>query len=307
MSLLPSLALGVVTSLAIGVFAYWRGSLTRSGVLGAVITGAAIFGFGGLLPGLLLIAFFVSSSLLSHYKAHVKEKFSEKFQKGSRRDLGQALANGGWAALLAVALGLAKLDDGGTRAEALLFAALVGALAAVTADTWATEIGVLSKSLPRLITTGRTVPTGTSGGVTRLGILAACAGGLFIGVAALLSMVLIGSVFFVYGRRSGVWDDITVLHLRETVSQAVSFGMGYAMVAALAGVAGALFDSVLGATVQGIYFCEYDETQTEKKIHSCGRQTRLVRGWEWLDNDGVNFAAAVFGSLVAAALANFIL
>ncbi len=307
MSLLSSLAPGFLLSLAIGVFAYWRGALTRGGALGAVITGTAIFGFGGIVPALLLIAFFISSTLLSHYKARAKEKFSEKFQKSSRRDLGQALANGGWAALLAVALGLARVNEWGAQTGILLYAAFIGAIATVTADTWATEIGVLSKALPRLITTGRTVPTGTSGGVTALGVGAAFAGGLFIGAVTLLSMVLVAAIAFAYSHLIEQWTEFTFMHLREVSAEATSFGITLFALAGVSGLAGALFDSLLGATVQGIYFCEYDETQTEKKIHSCGRVTRRVRGYRWLDNDGVNFAASVLGSLVAATLANLIL
>jgi uncharacterized protein (TIGR00297 family) len=307
MSLLISLVLGLGLSLVIGVFAYRRGSLTRSGVLGAVLTGTAIFGFGGFVPGLLLIAFFVSSTVLSQYQARVKAQFSEKFQKGSRRDLGQALANGGWAALLAVGYGLAEWNQADERAAIFFFAAFVGTMATVTADTWATEIGVLSKTAPRMITTGRIVPTGTSGGVTLLGTVAAFAGGLFIGVVALLSTVVANVALFLYAQVPVIWDEYLLVHLREVISNSISFGIGYVAIACLGGLAGALFDSLLGATVQAIYFCEYDETQTETKIHTCGRATRLVRGQQWLDNDGVNFAAAVFGSLVAVVLANFVL
>lgn len=306
MLLLPPLAVGFALSFAIGLFAYWRGALTRGGVLGAVLTGTAIFGFGGLVSGLLLIAFFVSSTLLSHYQARVKEKFSEKFQKGSRRDLGQALANGGWAALVAVALGVARANEWGAQTGILLYAAFIGAIATVTADTWATEIGVTSKTLPRLITTGRVVPTGTSGGVTPLGIVASCAGGLFIGAAALVSIVLVNSVLSMYVPRAEIWTGNAFLDLQGG-AETTSFGIAVIALAGVSGLAGALFDSLLGATVQGIYFCEYDETQTEKKIHTCGRVTRLVRGYPWLDNDGVNFAASLVGSFVAASLANFIL
>src|SRR5438093_5230732 len=46
-----------------------------------------------------------------------------------------------------------------------------GALAAAAADTWATEIGAFSPFAPRLITSGRQVPRGTSGGITVLGSL----------------------------------------------------------------------------------------------------------------------------------------
>jgi uncharacterized membrane protein len=93
------------------------------------------------------------------------------------------LANGGAAAALA-GLSWWAFQAEATEATLMLFAALAGALAAMTADTWATELGVLSKAPPRLIThLTRTVPPGTSGGVTAVGIVAALAGAAFIGGA----------------------------------------------------------------------------------------------------------------------------
>ena len=103
--------MGFAFSIAIGGLAYRRRSLSGSGVSGAVLVGTAIFGFGGWVRGLLLIAFFMSSSLLSHYHDRRKAALAEKFAKGNRRDLGQTLANGGMAALLALAIGLTGVSS----------------------------------------------------------------------------------------------------------------------------------------------------------------------------------------------------
>jgi len=89
----PSLLLGLLLSTIIAALAYWRGSLSSSGAGGAILVGTLIFAIGGLSWGLLLIAFFVTSSALSHYQARAKEPLAEKFQKGHRRDSGQVLAN----------------------------------------------------------------------------------------------------------------------------------------------------------------------------------------------------------------------
>ncbi len=277
--------LGLILSALIGAIAYWRGSLTRGGVLGAIITGTAIFGFGGVVWGILLVAFFVSSSALSHFRARAKASLADKFQKGSRRDLGQALANGGWAALLAIGFGFTH--------AAFLFPAFVGALATVTADTWATEIGVLSKSAPRLITNGRVVATGTSGGITLAGTVAALCGAVFIGVCASGIFSLILSV-------------LSPVRFPEGASATTLFSiLQFPILAGVSGLAGAWFDSLLGATVQAIYFCDHDRKETERRVHSCGRATRRLRGWSWLNNDAVNFLASIFGSGVAVALWHF--
>lgn len=295
--LFVSLGVGFLASCLIGVVAYRRRALARSGVIGAVLTGTAIFGFGGFVPGLLLTAFFISSSFLSHYKASNKAQLIEKFQKGSQRDLGQALANGGWAAVLAIGAWLVKNNGGNPGMELVLLVGLIGALATVTADTWATEIGALSAAPPRLITTRRVVPPGTSGGVTPLGILTSVGGGIFIGVMVLIGVFILYALHFLPG--------LSLNPDTATLTNAVQPYAGWLVIllGALSGLIGSLFDSLAGASVQAIYFCEYDEAQTERKTHSCGRATRLVRGWRWLDNDGVNFLASVVGSGVAMALA----
>jgi uncharacterized protein (TIGR00297 family) len=263
---------GFVLSLLIGGMGYKRGALNGSGVAGAVIVGTLIFGLGGWEWGVLLIAFFISSSALSFYRSHDKEGLAEKFAKGHQRDLGQALANGGMAALLAVlskSLSLLGKGQGGV----LWFVAGAGAMAAVNADTWATELGVLSSRPPRLITTGHQVEVGTSGGVTWLGTAASLGGALFIG--------LLGGGGALSTRQG--WASAGVLLLAATVG----------------GLVGSLFDSLLGATVQAIYWCHTCQKETERKIHRCGTETRLQRGWLWLGNDTVNFFASAVGALVA--------
>jgi uncharacterized protein (TIGR00297 family) len=268
----PALLLGLILSLLIDALAYWRGSLTPSGAFGAIVIGTLIFTAGGLVWGVLLVTFFVTSSSLSHYKEHAKEPLAEKFQKGHRRDIGQVLANGGWSALTALAFGL--------HAQPLFFVAFAGALATVNADTWATELGVLSSTPPRRITDGRTVTVGTSGGVTLFGTLVAFLGALLIG--ALASLFMFNST------------DLRVGPLSRDLL--------FPLVIALAGLLGSLFDSLLGATVQAIYYCDFDQKETEAALHRCGRPARWVRGWRWLDNDWVNFLASVVGSLLAVGL-----
>ena len=168
--------LGLALSAGMGALGYWRQSLSPSGVVGAVIVGSLIFGLGGWIWGLLLITFFISSSFLSHYRQRDKEAVAEKFAKGGRRDLGQALANGGMGAVLAVIYALSR--------DPVLLAAYLGVMATVNADTWATELGVLSRVPPRLVTTGQEVSPGTSGGVSSLGTWASLAGALLIGAVA---------------------------------------------------------------------------------------------------------------------------
>jgi uncharacterized protein (TIGR00297 family) len=251
-------------SSAVGFVAYQRKSLNRSGVLGAVVTGTTTVGLGGWPWGLSLIYFFVSSSLLSHFRAGEKEHTAEKFSKGSQRDITQVAANGGVATLLASGYGLTTSP----KLRETLQAGYVGALATATADTWATELGVLSKQPPRLITTGQVTEPGTSGGITTLGTAAGMGGALSLGLC--------------FG-------------LLQRVRSAP-------LVALISGLVGMLGDSLLGATCQAMYFCPTCQKETERHVHNCGTTTRLVRGLTWMNNDTVNFLATLLGAGVAMCL-----
>ncbi|GCE14324.1 hypothetical protein KTT_41830 [Tengunoibacter tsumagoiensis] len=251
-------------SSAIGLLAYRRRSLSRSGIAGAVATGTTTFGLGGLSWGLSLIFFFVSSSALSHFRASAKAATAaDKFSKGSQRDLGQVIANGGIATLLALGYGLSR----STRQQSLLEAGYIGALATATADTWGTEVGVLSAQAPRLITTGRPTATGTSGGITLPGTIASAAGAFALGL-----------VFWLLKRGSS---------------------LTLPAIALLSGLFGSLFDSLLGATVQAIYYCPTCAKETERRVHNCGTPTRALRGIGWLNNDIVNFLSTLSGAVLA--------
>jgi len=66
------------------------------------------------------------------------------------------------------------------------------------------------------------------------------------------------------------------------------------------GMAGSLVDSFLGATAQGIYYCEACKAETDQRVHSCGEVARQVRGWAWLTNDGIDLVSSIVGAAVAA-------
>jgi uncharacterized protein (TIGR00297 family) len=258
-----NIAIGFILGILIAAIAWRAGALNRSGAVAAAITGGLTFGMGGLPGATVLLAFFISSSLLSRLFARRKAALDEKYAKGSRRDWGQVLANGGLGALLMVAH---RLLPG----EGWPWVAFVGAMAAVNADTWATELGVFSQTPPRLITTGRTVERGSSGGVTWLGYLAGAAGAAFIG--------LVATLFY---------------------TEAAWLALGSAV---FGGLVGSTVDSLLGATLQAIYYCPTCHKETERHPqHSCGTKTSHVRGLLWLNNDWVNFTCSLTGAIAATA------
>jgi uncharacterized protein (TIGR00297 family) len=261
---LTRIGLGFLLSAAIGGIAYWRNSLDVSGWIGAIVVGSVILGLGGWAWGLTLIAFFISSSLLSRYKEKIKERrAAEKFSKGGRRDFAQTMANGGLGALCAIAYAF-------TGRPTFLLAAFAGLMATVNADTWATELGVLSPHKPRLITTGKPVEPGTSGGITLFGSSASALGAALIGVCLFVLLLVERSP-------APVW----------VIPAAILGGFG-----------GSMIDSLLGATVQAIYAYS-DGRETERRFDRQGNPTKFVRGLPWLNNDVVNSSSSIGGALIA--------
>lgn len=287
------LALGAILAAIVAVAGWRARSLTAGGAAGAVVVGGAVFAGGGLQWGALLVIFFLSSSALTRWRRIEKSRAAQEFAKGGRRDLGQVVANGGVAALLA----LAQL----ARPELDLTPAFIGAIAAVTADTWATEVGLLSRGTPRLITTGRRVPAGTSGAVTGLGLAAALAGGLLIGLATVGLAWLAGPVADVASPLIGAAGGSTASAAGTTITGSAATPRPL-LIAPAAALAASLADSLLGATAQAMYRCPRCDADTERRIHHCGDRTRLTRGLPFITNDAVNLVASAFGALVAAAV-----
>jgi uncharacterized protein (TIGR00297 family) len=233
--------------------------LTIGGAVAATVIGTTILAVAGLRGFLLLALFFISGSLLTYSRAHGLDRRAAR-PPDRGRTWRQVTANGGVAAAGAALL---------PWAPHVAWALVTGALSAAQADTWSTEVGSLARRPPRLITSGRPVPVGTSGAISPLGTAAGMAGAAVMAGCALLLGI----------PRAG------------------------AAAAAVGGVVGFLGDSVLGATVQGSYRCDACGVEGERPVHSCGRPTQLVRGFRWIDNDVVNLAATVIGAAAAGAIA----
>ncbi len=251
-------SLGVAASVA---WLAWRwGLLTRAGWVAATLVGGILFGLGGWPWAGLLLGFFVPSAWLSRWALGRKAAFRQRFAKSARRDAVQVLANGGVATLCALGQGL--------HPTPLWWVAAAGALAAAAADTWATEVGVLSPHPPRDLLRWRPVPPGTSGAVSVWGLTASAAASLWM-----------------------AW----LAHWGASWPASVAVALG--------GMAGSLLDSLLGASVQARYYCPACRMTTEHHPrHTCGALTQQVHGWHGLNNDGVNLLATLVGALVAGGL-----
>jgi uncharacterized protein (TIGR00297 family) len=151
----------------------------------------------------------------------------------------------------------------------LLTAAFLGYISCCAGDTWSSEIGQLSEEEPRLITTLRPVRKGTNGGVTLLGLVSSCLGGLFVGL-----------IFFITG---GSY---------QTQWKVIPLGVG-------AGLVGSIIDSLLGATIQ---FTGYNR-KTGKITGKSGPDVSPISGSALLDNNGVNVVSASATSVLTAGIA----
>ncbi|HTU71710.1 MAG TPA: DUF92 domain-containing protein [Candidatus Baltobacteraceae bacterium] len=230
-----------------------RIGLSPGGSVAAAIVGTLVWIFGGWQCMVVLLAFFIPSTLISRVGRARKRKLVDIGKHGPR-DAMQVLANGGVATLAVL---FAR------HFGAPAFAAFAGAFAAASADTWATEIGTLARGAPRSILTLRPLASGLSGGITAQGSLAQVGGALVVAITAAL------------------------LHVAALLPVLV------------AGVAGSLVDSVLGATLQTLRYCPQCARECETDPHVCGTPTVVRRGLRWMSNDTVNFAATLCGAILA--------
>ena len=252
---------GFTLAVLISWLAYRFRALDGSGFAAAVLLGGIVFSAGGLTWSVPLLVFFFSSSLWTRISARKTPRPPSR--EGKRgRSAQQVLANGGVALLSAASLWIHPQAD-------WQWWCYLGSLAAVTADTWATEIGPLLSGTTILITTGKRVPPGTSGGVSIPGTLASAAGAAIL--AALVSL-----------------------------PAAVTFQpLAFVFVLA-AGLTGSLIDSLLGATVQRQARCPACGKITDQpQDHPCQISPDPFRGIPWITNDSVNLICAAAGGTLA--------
>lgn len=255
--------LGFILSFLIAYPAFKKDSLNKSGFVGAVLLGTALYYFGDFYFWILMISFFLSSSLLTKFKGKSKEGLEDIHEKSGGRDYLQVLANGGLGFTYGLLYFITK-DNGYILAYAASFAA-------ANADTWSSELGVLSKKDPISILNFRKTLRGESGAISLLGTTAAFLGSLFIAI-----------VF--------------------TVGYGVSFGWTYNLLyyftlVTLMGFIGSIIDSLLGSTLQAKYLCNTCNKVTERRLHH-GKETIHIKGLKFVNNDIVNFLSVLISSAV---------
>lgn len=251
------LTIGIGLGLLTGILSIVFHFLSISGSVGTFLLATLIYGIGGWRWTIPIFTFFILSSLLSKIGKSVKKDFKLIFEKSSKRDIGQVLANGFMAGI--TVLGNHYFPN------PIWFVLFLAAIAAVNSDTWATELGIFSKIDPLSIKNFKTVTPGTSGGITPLGTFSGFVGAFIIGLCGWLVTP-----------HTLPLDPFSSLFWIVVVS----------------GFLACMADSLLGATIQAQYQCPVCFKNTERQVHCKQQKTKLISGFRWINNDMVNLVSS---------------
>lgn len=242
-------------------------SLSFSGVLASIFLGVIVLFLGGWDCFIILLAFLVLGVASTKYRRKDKELDALTQEKGGVRNWMNVIANGGPAAISLMLEHVFRME--------VFLVFFTTTVCSAAADTLATELGLLSKSKPRLITNlRRSVEKGVSGGVTLLGTFAGLSGAMAI---ALVSLTL---------QQANAPGIVSRVGDAQRLIVACSTG----------GFLGMIVDSLLGATVQEAYMSKADGRLLEKP----GKQGEyvLVKGFRGFNNHVVNFVSNLIAGLL---------
>ncbi len=234
--------------------------LTKDGAVATFVLGGFIFGLGGWEWAIPILLFFLIGSGASRLFASAKSEYNMLYEKSHTRDAGQVFANGGVALLMMIFSTISP--------DHHWYLAYLGSLTAATADTLATEIGVFSRGNPFSISLWKKVEKGMSGAVSYLGT-----------TAGLVSAAMLSSLSLPF---AGGY---------------ILFPIRFVVAGTLSGALGSLADSIIGGTLQSQYKCPRCGKSTERTRHCDGKETTLISGYRWINNDVVNLVGSIVGAV----------
>lgn len=203
------ITIALALSFSCAFLAFILNWLTLDGLVSATIFGLISFGLGSDVGAAIVLAFFISSSLLSKDLISEESFLETKF----RRDGIQVWSNGFWFAFWIIIWFLSK--------EVAFLIAGVASMAAATADTWASEIGGHRvKGKTWLFPSFKIVKAGTDGGISVVGTLASLFGALFIGMIFWLTHPEVNLLQFSVIAISGVLGSLLDSFLGTTLQGA---------------------------------------------------------------------------------------
>ena len=249
------LVIYLLISAAILFAAYRLHAITPDGMVAAILTALTLYALGGMWLGISLLVFFILGSAVSRLKNERKRRAEKIQEEGGARNWKQVLCNSLPACIL---IWLAFIFP-----EQKIFALLAfSVFSAAAADTFSSEIGMLSKGKAFNILTGKPVQNGLSGGVTWAG----------------LSAGLLGSVL------------LSLLVLPQ-------YSLRDMLFVAFLGFLGSVIDSVLGAALQRKY--KGSDGSLQDKAENINEKP--ASGYKVITNNAVNlislFIVACLGSV----------
>lgn len=240
-------------------FSYKKNILDKTGITASIIIGIMIFIGGGWKFIAIISSFYILGIATTNFRKSKKRINSITKEKSTTRSYTNVIANGGIASILAFASIMVESE--------LLAIAFTGAILTATADTIATEIGLLSKSTPfLLLKPSKKCMKGESGGVTILGL-----------TSSFISILIIGIISMVLGIINTQYQIIAII---------------------IGGYGGNLIDSIMGGTIQRIGKCTECGDITENSTHH-NKKVTIIRGNKNINNDVVNLIATIFGAMIA--------
>lgn len=251
------LLFGFLIAFVIVFLSYKVKFLTLSGSIATFFLAGTIFSLGGIKWSVPILTFFILSSILSKLRKKKNAEIDLFFEKSGVRDYFQVLANGGIGGLLVIFNFFSPNE--------LFYLIYLSSLAAVCADTWATEIGTWKRTATYNVLNFKPIEQGVSGGVSVFGTAGALLGSLAICFSGIF------------------WNSLPIVQ--------------YFLLITFSGMFGSFFDSFLGATVQAQSKCNVCSKITERDVH-CGEGTNYHRGLRWINNDMVNLLSSAAGALV---------
>lgn len=232
-------------------YAYKHHAITLDGIIAAFLTALTLYSFGGVWVATSLLVFFILGSIISKIKNQTKSSAETRQEAGSRRNWKQVLANSLPASLLLWLYFLLPNHD-------YLLLLSIGVFAAAQADTFSSELGMLSKDTVYDILTREKLPRGVSGGVSRMGLIAGVLGSLLLSLLAF-----------------------------------PTFGWRGFIIATLLGILGSLLDSLVGSLLQRKY--KDAQGRWQDIAHTLGEAP--AQGLRFISNNTVNLITLTLVSL----------
>ena len=174
---LLNLTISFVFAFFVSWIAFKKGFLSKSGTIATFFLAIVIFYLGGIKWSVPILMFFLPSSFLSKLNHSKRRDLQDIFEKTSKRDFWQVLANGAVGGFLVVIYHF--------NPNEIWFFLYVSYLAIMSADTWATELGTLRRRKTYNVLTFKPVTQGISGGVSYFGLGASLIGSAIVALSAL--------------------------------------------------------------------------------------------------------------------------